>query len=338
MSKTLMYGLAFLLLFLVLFVPFFTNIVHVFIRILAPFIIAALLSYILYPIYIKLKQHGWPDSLAILFILSVTFIVLGLLVYKIYVLLLAQVHELKFHLIQYMNTSNLFMDKITQTMETYPAFMHQIYEQAIQFMQVETKKRTLSLFGHLQEMVQFILFLTIVPLLVFFMMKDYTKMLDKMQGKYDQQIASAIEKFLGNLDERVGSYVKGQLILSTFITLISFIIYSILQLDYALFFAILMGFLNVIPFFGPIIGAIPVLFIALQTSWKFAIIVMVLLFLIQIIENSFLSPYILGKTIDMHPMLIFLLLIIGAEVAGIVGMIFIIPLYLTFQSFRSISF
>src|SRR5699024_9413472 len=338
MSKTLMYGLAFLLLFLVLFVPFFTNIVHVFIRILAPFIIAAFLSYMLYPIYIRLKQHDWPDSLAILFILSVTFVVLGLLLYKIYVLLMPQVNELKFYLIQYMNRSNLFMNYITQTIENYPPFMHQIYDQAVHFVQTETKKRTLRLFEHLQHIIQFTLFLTIVPLLVFFMMKDYAKTLDNIRIKYNKQITHRIEHFLRTLDERVGSYVKGQLILSAFITLISFIIYSILQIDYTLFFAILIGVLNVIPFFGPIIGAIPVIFIALQTSWKLAMIVTLAMLLIQVIENSFLSPYILGKTINIHPMLVFLLLIIGAEIAGIIGMIFIIPIYLTLQSLRSISF
>src|SRR5699024_8808000 len=174
--------------------------------------------------------------------------------------------------------------------------------------------------------------------LVFFMMKDFAKWQEKIRTAYDKQIANRIEQFLTNLDQRVGSYVKGQLILSTFITLISFIIYSILQIDYALFFAILIGVLNVIPFFGPIIGAIPVIFIALQTSWKMAFIVTVIMMLIQIIENSFLSPYILGKTINIHPMLVFLLLIIGAEIAGIIGMMFIIPVYLIIQSVRSISF
>src|SRR5699024_9910059 len=254
MSKTLIYGLALLLLFLVLFVPFFTNIVQVFIRILAPFIIAAFLSYLLYPIYVKLKQHDWPDSLAILFILSVTFVVLGLLLYKTYVLLVPQVNELKFYLMQYMNTSNLFLNNITQTIESYPPFMHQFYDQAIHFVQSETEKRTLRLFEQLQHIIQFILFLTIVPLLVFFMMKDYARTLDKIGLRYDKHITHRIEHFLRTLDERVGSYVKGQLILSAFITLISFIIYSILQIDYALFFDILMGVLNDIPFFGPILG------------------------------------------------------------------------------------
>ena len=120
--------------------------------------------------------------------------------------------------------------------------------------------------------------------------------------------------------------------------MISFFLYSILQIDYALFFAILIGILNVIPFFGPIIGAIPVIFISLQTSWQLAFMVIFFMIIIQILENSLLSPYIFGKTMNIHPMLVFFLLIIGAEIAGIVGMIFIIPLYLIMQSFRSISF
>lgn len=338
MSKPVLYGLIIIGLLLILFVPFFTNIVHLLLRILAPFLIAALISYLLYPFYRKLTNHGWPELLTILFLLSVSFLLVGLLIYKLYLLLVPQINEWKIYMMQSMKLSELWMDDMTRILASYPTFMQELADQTIQFIQVETEKRTVHLLGQVQDIIQFIVFLTIVPLLVFFMIKDFATWKENIRAKYDLHIVLQIDIFLQTLDERLGSYVKGQIILSIFITVISFFLYSILQIDYALFFAILIGILNVIPFFGPILGAIPVIFISLQTSWQLAFMVIFFMIIIQILENSLLSPYIFGKTMNIHPMLVFFLLIIGAEIAGIVGMIFIIPLYLIMQSFRSISF
>ena len=96
-------------------------------------------------------------------------------------------------------------------------------------------------------------------------------------------------------------------------------------MKYALLLAIIMGLTNIIPYFGPIIGATPAVAITITTSTKLTIFVIVAVFVIQLIESNFISPYIVGKTMNIHPIAIIFALLLGGKVYGIVGMIIAVP-------------
>src|SRR5690625_1915641 len=106
---------------------------------------------------------------------------------------------------------------------------------------------------------------------------------------------------------------------------VTLIIYYILQIKYALLLAAFLGLMNIIPYFGPIIGTIPALAIALTMSWKTALFVLITSAVVQILESSFLSPYIMVKSVQIHPIIIICTLLIGAEIGGVIGMIIAIP-------------
>lgn len=127
------------------------------------------------------------------------------------------------------------------------------------------------------------------------------------------------EKILTAIDKSLGSYLRGQITISSIVALITFLMYYTFELKYALLLAIIMGLMNVIPYFGPIIGSVPAILIALTTSWHLALIILITNIMIQIIENTFLSPYIMGKSVQIHPVFIIFLLMIGAELGGLLG-------------------
>src|SRR5699024_10501675 len=102
---------------------------------------------------------------------------------------------------------------------------------------------------------------------------------------------------------------------------------------YALLLAILMGIMNIIPYFGPIIGSIPAVLLAFTTSWKLVIAVIISNVFVQMVESSFFSPYIMGKSVQIHPIGIIFIFIVGAELGGIVGMIIAVPLATILKQF-----
>src|SRR5690606_18077961 len=104
----------------------------------------------------------------------------------------------------------------------------------------------------------------------------------------------------------LGDYIRGQLIVCLFVSLTAFLVFNFLNIDYALLLAILMGITNIIPYFGPIIGAVPVIVIAFTTtnSVKLVLFALIGIFVIQIIEGNLLSPYIVGKSVAIHPIAI----------------------------------
>lgn len=97
------------------------------------------------------------------------------------------------------------------------------------------------------------------------------------------------------------------------------------DLKYPLVLGIIIGITNVIPYFGPIIGAIPAVIIASTMSVKMLIIVVIIIVVLQFLEGNILSPFIVGKSLHMHPLFIMFALLLGGEVGGIVGMVVAVP-------------
>lgn len=86
------------------------------------------------------------------------------------------------------------------------------------------------------------------------------------------------------------------------------------------------GFFNIIPYFGPVIGSLPAILIAFTKSPKTALWALILLYSIQQIEGDILSPKITGDSVDMHPLTVILLLLIGGKIYGFLGMVLAIPI------------
>lgn len=80
-----------------------------------------------------------------------------------------------------------------------------------------------------------------------------------------------------------------------------------------------------IPYIGPIIALIPALIIGLGLGWEAAITITILYIIIQRIENDFLVPYVMSKSLDLSPFLVFIVMIIGASLGGILGIILAVP-------------
>lgn len=97
-------------------------------------------------------------------------------------------------------------------------------------------------------------------------------------------------------------------------------------MKYPLLLGFIIGVTNVIPYFGPIIGAIPAVIIAATLSGKMVIISLVIIFILQFLEGNILSPFIVGKSLHMHPLFIMFSLLAGGEIGGILGLILAVPI------------
>ena len=89
-------------------------------------------------------------------------------------------------------------------------------------------------------------------------------------------------------------------------------------MKYPLLLGLIIGITNVIPYFGPVIGAIPAVIIASALSVKMIIITVCIILVMQFLEGNILSPLIVGKSLHMHPLVIMLALLLGGEIGGII--------------------
>lgn len=316
-----------LLLYLVVqFLPILHHLWRTIIGLLAPFLIAAFISYLLYPITEKLTEWKLKQSVAVIIIYSTFFVTVGLTVYYSFPVIMKQLTELAEQLPQL----TVMYEQIISSLYEHTAFLPEVFHDkmtmAIQQIEQEMEKKIEILLESWIHLVDYVLVLTIIPVLVFYILIDYERVKKTMYKLLSYAHIKKLDTLLYAVDRSLGSYIRGQLFISAFVTLISFLIYHSLQLKYGLLLAVIMGVMNIIPYFGPIIGTIPALLVALGTSWKLALVIILTNMLIQIIENSFLSPYIMGKSVQIHPILIIFILLVGAELGGVVGMIIAVPL------------
>jgi predicted PurR-regulated permease PerM len=147
-----------------------------------------------------------------------------------------------------------------------------------------------------------------------------------------------IEKVIDQIENRLGGWVRGTLLLMTFVGILSYIGYRIIGINYALPLAILAFVLEIVPNIGPTLAAIPAIIIGLTVSPVLGLAAAGLAFLVQQIENSILVPRIMKSVAGVNPLVSILLLAIGFRIAGVGGAILAIPTFIAIQViFQAIS-
>lgn len=134
------------------------------------------------------------------------------------------------------------------------------------------------------------------------------------------------------------AYLRGQMILALIIFFVVWALMTILGVNNAFTLGVISGAFEFLPTLGPIIGAAAAILVAIfQDSnwmglegWQFGLLVAFIMFMVQQVENTILVPRIIGNSLDLHPLLTMIVVIMGATVAGILGAILAAPVAATF--------
>ncbi len=127
------------------------------------------------------------------------------------------------------------------------------------------------------------------------------------------------------IKEKIGKWMLGQLFLIVLIFVLYYAVLSILGVPYALILAILGGLLEIIPYLGPIISAVPAVIIGFLISPLTGLLVLAAYIIIQQIENHVIVPQIMKKAIGLNPVAVILALLVGVKFAGVLGAILAVP-------------
>jgi predicted PurR-regulated permease PerM len=130
---------------------------------------------------------------------------------------------------------------------------------------------------------------------------------------------------INQINSKLGAWLRGQVQLSFFIGIFTWLGLTILGLPFALPLALLAGILEVIPTIGPILSAIPAVIIALTVSPTMAITVVAFYILIQALENQLLVPKVMQRAVGLNPVVVILGIMIGANLMGVAGALLAIP-------------
>ncbi|CAB1243354.1 AI-2 transport protein TqsA [Clostridiaceae bacterium BL-3] len=173
---------------------------------------------------------------------------------------------------------------------------------------------------------QNLLSVIVIPIIAYYFLADGEYINGKILSIFPMDSRNVIEKMCCHADKILGRYIMSQLILSGLVGIATFFILVSLKVDFPIILSILNAFFNIIPYFGPIFGALPAVVIALIESPRAALWTAVWLYVLQQIEGNMLSPKVTGDSVSMHPLVIILLLIVGGKAAGFIGMVLAVPI------------
>lgn len=295
--------------------------------------IAIILSYILDPVVNRLQSFGLNRTIAI----TLTLTTVIMMIVFISTELFPDIAREMVALTQQLNIENL--KGIASTIDRELAENYSFVPEMSLEDKIDTGVDEILDFGWLTDFVGgaiglftnlFAAFL-VIPFTTFFFLKDGTRIrrdiLQLVPNKYFETALSLIDK----IEKRLGLYFKSVLFQSFLVALFSYIFLSIAGLQNALSIGIAVGVANTIPYFGPLIGYALSAVVSILETGDFSLTGFALLAIltVQIMDNVIFQPFIFSRSADMHPVSILFIILVGAQTAGVLGMLVAIPLATT---------
>lgn len=330
------YGLLliFLLIFVAMKIDFIFRPVFLLVQTLFfPFFIAGVLYYLFRPLVNYLQVKNVPRTLSILLI----YLLFGLLITLLFSLGGPVLEEqMKSFVVSAPQLIEDIQDKVTELQQSkwnnhlrkYDSVDLEKASEAIT-KSVSTSldaigTNVMNIIGVLASIVT--VFAT-VPFILYYMLKEGEKAPQQILRLLPVKQQKNGRKILVDLDEALSSYIQGQILVSFCIGVMLFIGYLLIDLDYSLLVAIIAMFTNVIPFIGPILAIIPAMIIACIDSPMMMVKVLMVMIVVQQIEGHIISPQVMGKKLEIHPLTIISLLLAAGRIGGVLGLIIAVPVY-----------
>ena len=268
-----------------------------------------------------LQKHRVPRLLGVVFIYLVFSLILTLIVILLFPPLAEQIRQLTSYLPELVGKLNLSVQEFWGKYETngnLRSFLDGIGTKLDQAAS-SVIATLIDLFGGL--------FSAVVVLVISFYLavqeKGVKKFLTSLIPDEHQQYFSGL---LERIEIKIGAWLRGQLLLMSIIGILTFIGLYFLGVKYALILALIAAILEIVPYAGPIVSAVPAVILAFSQSPALVFLVVLLYIVIQQLENYIIVPQVMKRTVGLNPIIIIIVMLVGAKLAGVLGIILSVPL------------
>ncbi|CAM3981641.1 AI-2E family transporter [Cohnella lubricantis] len=292
----------------------------------APFFVAMIIAYVLNPVVGLLHGRKVPRTAAVLLIYAVFICSCVVIFVNVTPMVVGQVQELNEHVPEMTMKAQSLVHHFNHN-EMLPESVRSGINRSVAGIEKQISERVAAFMHNIGAVVNVFFLAMIVPFLAFYMLKDMD-VFERAIFKYVPRARrQGVVRLLKDIDEALGSYIRGQLLVSVCVGVSAYIGYLLIGMPYPLLMALFVALFDIIPYLGPFLGALPAMVMALTISWKMALLVAVVNTLCQFLESNIISPQVVGRSMHLHPMTIIFVLLVGGELAGIVGLLLAVPVY-----------
>lgn len=316
-------GLAAILLFGFMAIYFFSDLI-------APLLVAIVLAYLLeWPVRLLNEKLKCPRLLA-------TTLVIGTFTGLVFLVVLVLIPNLWTQMVNLLSDLPHMFNKFNEWLLSLP----QRYPDLIDTKTVESifgtvKEKILGLgesalklsLASLMNLVTLGIYAFLVPLMVFFLLKDKRQLIDGVSRflPRNRTLASAVWV---EMQQQIANYIRGKLVEIFIVTAVTYMIFLIFGLNYPLLLAVAVGISVLVPYIGAVLVAIPVVLVAIfqfgdtSTFWYIVIAFVVS----QLLDGNLLVPFLFSEAVNLHPLVIIIAVLIFGGLWGFWGVFFAIPL------------
>ena len=289
-------------------------------------IISALLAYVLHPVACRIESLGFDRAAATVWVflgLSALIAAAGILFYPV---LTAQLDALEAG--DYTQHANSVINRAEVSIRHKFAFVG--LDKINLAEEVERGKgeigKALSKFL-LSDLVPSVAHLVAIPFISFFLLKDYRKMKQALIAAVPNRYFEFSLDLLYKMDLALGNFLRGQFLDGLIVGTLTTLAMWLLNVKYSLLIGIFAGLANLIPYVGPIAGAsLAVIVVMLNTGDMTQVMVVLLAFLVvKLLDDVIIQPITVGRSVQMHPLLVLIVIIIGGHYFGVMGMLLAVP-------------
>lgn len=302
---------------------------------LGPVFAAAIIAYLLQGLVTRLQNAGVPHLTAVLltyllFVAVLLFVLFGLLP-----LLVEQVKQLVQQIPNMLNEAQRALIKLQSE---YPNYVSEAQlRDVISTIGAEFIGYTRGLLSYsvasLVSLVIVVVYVILVPFLVFFLIRDKDRIVSWFTGflPRERQLTTQVWR---EVDAQIGNYVRGKVWEIFIVGGVSFAVFKVLDIDYALLLAALTGISVVVPYIGATVIGFPVALVAffqwgLTAEFYWAVIAYTI---IQALDGNVLAPLLFSEAVDLHPVAIIVAILFFGGMWGFWGVFFAIPLATVIQA------
>ena len=295
---------------------------------LYPFIIGLLLAYMLNPIVCFLERNGLQRvwSIIILYLFLFGFVIIG--GSKLLTLLIRDLEYFAQDLPQIVARINevlIFIQSQYQN-STLPYSVRLAIDEALLQGETEMQQFIGQIVNSIITIARNSIGVAISPILAFYLLHDWFEIKSKILLLLPSRWRAECILLFRDVDKVLSGIIRGQLTVACIVGIFVTSGLHFLQLKFALIIGILAAMFDIIPYFGPIIGATPAVMLAILESPWLTMKVIILFVIIQQIEGNIIHPKIIGDNLGLHPLTVIFFVFVGGEVGGLVGMLLGVPL------------
>jgi len=296
---------------------------------LAPVLASLVIAYLLEALVRILENHGVGRTGAVLVVFVPFLALLFLVLFGLLPLLSSEVSDL----IQDLpNMITRGQKALLQLPERYPNFISQTHVQEL----MSQMRHGAGAFGQyvlslslasISGLFVLIVYLILLPVLVFLFLKDKHKILGWLRGYLPRERALATRVWR-EMDQQIGNYVRGKFAEIAIVGTVSYAVFALLKLNYAMLLGALVGLSVIIPYIGAIVVTFPVAMIA-YFQWGVGADFAYLLLaygIIQAVDGNLLVPWLFSEAVNLHPIAIIVAVLVFGGIWGFWGVFFAIPL------------